>query len=107
MALPLVLGSCIGLAGFAVYVETNPKIGGVWLRPDSEGKIVVCPRSFFNLTLQPFKNAELWKIKNWDINVCTWLAGGVVLGKIVPCLDGLLGASATSVTSSSLPPPPS
>jgi hypothetical protein len=59
---------------YATYLETNPKMGGVILRPDEEGNKKVSLKSYWNFIKEPFcsKNKhvqkELWKPKNWDIN---------------------------------------
>jgi hypothetical protein len=59
---------------YASYIELNPKMGGVIIRPDSEGNKKVSVKSYWNFIKEPFcsKNSdvkkELWKPKNWDIN---------------------------------------
>ena len=59
---------------YATYLEVNPKMGGVILRPDEEGNRKISLKSYWNFIKQPFKSdntgvqKELWKPKNWDIN---------------------------------------
>ena len=60
--------------GYATYLETNPQIKGVILRPDENGNRKISLKSYWNFIKQPFKSdntgvqKELWKPKNWDIN---------------------------------------
>tara|TARA_B110000971_G_C19960048_1_gene477541 strand:- start:20 stop:298 length:279 start_codon:yes stop_codon:yes gene_type:complete len=51
-----------------LYLEINPKIRGVWLRPNAENKIIFCPKNILNLVFFCFKNVNIWKLQFWDIN---------------------------------------
>lgn len=59
---------------YATYLETNPKMGGVIIRPDQEGNKKISLKSYWNFITQPFKpdntgvQRALWKPANWDIN---------------------------------------
>lgn len=59
---------------YATYLESNPKMGGVILRPDETGEKKVSLKSYWNFIKTPFTTdnkdvkRELWKPKNWDIN---------------------------------------
>lgn len=91
------LSDLVAFAGFnimyATYLEINPKLGGVVIRPDSEGNKKVNLKSYFNFIKQPFNSQnkevqkELWKPKNWDINyaVCatTFMTGFQILKAII------------------------
>jgi hypothetical protein len=69
---------------YATYLELNPKIGGVIIRPDGSGNKKINLKSYWNFIKTPFNHnnpvqKELWKPKNWDINyaVCaaSFMAG--------------------------------
>jgi hypothetical protein len=59
---------------YATYLEINPKIGGVIMRPDANGDKKVNLSSYWNFIKQPVicpypeVKQELWKPKNWDLN---------------------------------------
>lgn len=59
---------------YATYLEVNPKMGGVIIRPNENGDKVISLKSYWHFIKQPFKSdntgvqKELWKPKNWDIN---------------------------------------
>ncbi len=49
-------------------LEKGQGLGGIWLRPNHEGKIVFAYRSLIKLLIEPLHNTFYWKFKNWDIN---------------------------------------
>lgn len=61
-------------ASYATYLELNPKMGGIILRPDETGNRKISLKSYWNFIKTPFNienkdiKMELWKPKNWDIN---------------------------------------
>jgi len=70
---------------YAAYIELNPNIGRVILRPDENGDNRINLKSYWNFIKTPFNHdnpdvqKELWKPQNWDINyaVCgTLFMGG-------------------------------
>lgn len=74
------LGSCLGLMGFAIYVETSPKMGGIWLRPDDQNNLRILPYNLWILAKQPLVDNKFWKTENWDLNVFFWIGGGALFG---------------------------
>ena len=52
-----------------LYLELNPQITGIWLRPDENNQLVFCPHNILRLIIQPFKSIEYWTYYQlWDIN---------------------------------------
>ena len=54
------------------YLEINPSITNVWLRPNEKGDITFCPQNIFNFLIQPFKCLWMWNPRFWDINFYTF-----------------------------------
>lgn len=83
----------LAFAGFnviyATYLELNPKIKGIVVRPDSEGKKRINLRSYFNFAKEPITtpNSEVrkhfWQPKNWDINYPLCATTFMVVYKII------------------------
>ena len=53
---------------FIIYLEINPKLGGIWLRYDSSNQLILSPTGIYNMIVYPFKNIQMWYPQNWDIN---------------------------------------
>ena len=77
----------IGIIGcgsvcYALYVQYNPKIGNVWIRPNSNGERQYAFRNLYNLIKEPLKSTDFWKIQNLDLNyfVFTSILWGVIKG---------------------------
>ncbi len=76
---------------YATYLELNPKIRGIIIRPDSDGKKKINLRSYFNFIKQPITTQQpevrkhLWHPSNWDINypVCAiiFMVGYKIISK--------------------------
>jgi hypothetical protein len=62
----------IGSIMYAGYVQFNPKIGNIWIRPDSNGIKIFTPNNLVNLMYEPAKNEFFWKRENLDLNVLFW-----------------------------------
>ena len=62
-----------------LYLEINPKIRGIWLRPNSDGIFVFCPSGIINLMKAPLTNKHLWNIKLLDINYYTFLIINLII----------------------------
>ena len=66
---------------WALYLELNPRIGSVWLRPDSDGRPTFAPRGILNMCVAPFRVWTFWLPEWWDVNMwvgtlfvcCGWL----------------------------------
>lgn len=53
---------------YLLYLELNPKITGIWLRKNSENKLVLTLHSLKDFFAYPFKNYKMWKPNMWDMN---------------------------------------
>lgn len=58
----------ISIFFFILYLELNPKLGGIWLRYDSNNELVLSLQGIYNMIIYPFKNFTMWYPQNWDIN---------------------------------------
>jgi len=57
---------------YAGYVQTNPKLGNIWIRPDDNGKKMFVPINLINLMKEPISNSFFWEIRNLDLNIFVW-----------------------------------
>ena len=62
-----------------LYLEINPKIRGIWLRPNSDGVFVFCPIGIINLMKAPLINRHLWNINLLDINYFTFVIINLII----------------------------
>jgi hypothetical protein len=53
---------------FAVYLEMAPGLGGIWIRPNSDGHLVPSLSGFWKYLLTPFQTRILWYPKILDAN---------------------------------------
>ena len=58
----------ISFTFWLLYLQFDPKIGNVWLRPSDNNQMTFCYKSIINLLKYPFQNLNLWKVYNWDLN---------------------------------------
>jgi hypothetical protein len=65
---PLSLGFVFGTLAFALYAEFGPGMGHVWIRPNETGNKVLTLSGLGALMREPFKNKEMWRPRNFDIN---------------------------------------
>lgn len=56
------------LLGWMINLEFGKGMGGIWLRPDSEGVIRVCFGNIKKMFIQPFINLDFWSFELIDIN---------------------------------------
>lgn len=55
-------------------------IGGIFYRPNAEGKMVFTPKNFFLLWMEPLYSAHFWTMKNlWSSNYMLLLIVGLIL----------------------------
>lgn len=57
-----------GTIAYALYVQFSPKMGNVWIRPNSEGEKSIVFNSLIHLMKESSIRKEFWKIKNLDMN---------------------------------------
>jgi hypothetical protein len=62
------IASVIGTGLYALYMQFSPGLGGILIRPDSDGNKVFTPGNLFNIMVEPLKNARLWDLENLDMN---------------------------------------
>ena len=64
---------------FLFYLELNPKIGGIFFRPDSTGEMRFRLGGVVPMLYYPFQSINFWYPWNWDLNflVFTNLGAGV------------------------------
>ena len=58
----------ISVALFALYIEVSPGLGGIWIRPDSQGHLMPSLKGFINYVFQPLHNRILWNPRILDAN---------------------------------------
>lgn len=63
-----VQGLTIGLILYFLYMEFNPKIGGIFLRPDSRGITRFRFKGILPVLKYPFQSFNFWLPQNWDLN---------------------------------------
>lgn len=52
-----------------LYIQFSPKIGNVWIRPNSKGKKSFAPKGILSLLTKPFTDKTFWYPTNWDLNI--------------------------------------
>jgi len=50
-------------------LEFNPSLGGILLRPNVNGDLVLIFSNVFNMIKQIFINLDFWKINMFDVNI--------------------------------------
>jgi hypothetical protein len=64
----------IGKILFIFYIwilnlEFNPSLGGILLRPNINGDLVITFNNVINMIKQVFINLDFWKISMFDVNI--------------------------------------
>jgi hypothetical protein len=54
------------------FLNLEISLGGIWLRPNSEGDYVFTFKNILPLLKSPFTNYYFWNINMWDINIVTF-----------------------------------
>ena len=67
-----------------LYLEINPKIRGIWLRPNSNGVITFCPKGIISVLKAPLFNKDLWRLSFLDINYYSFILVNLI---ILNCYD--------------------
>jgi hypothetical protein len=65
----LVIWLIIVLILWVLYIEFAPRMGNIWLRPNSKGNKTFRPSGILNLMIQPFTDLQYWYPRNWDLNI--------------------------------------
>ncbi len=56
-----------------LYIEFHPKLGYMWLRPNTSNELKVSFNSLKNIIVSPFKNSYVWTINLWEINFIVFI----------------------------------
>ena len=74
---------------YSLYVQFSSTMGNIWLRPDSDGKLVFCPLGLLDLILAPLQNdkAYFWEPTFWPINFFVYLIGYILTYGFIYLLD--------------------
>lgn len=52
-----------------LYIQFSPRIGNIWIRPNSKGKKSLQAKGVLNLLGKPFTDKTYWYPHNWDLNI--------------------------------------
>jgi len=58
----------ISIIIWLLYLELNPKIGGIWIRPDSNNNNIIRLNNIIPFIIKTLNMNEMWSIKFFDIN---------------------------------------
>ncbi len=74
---------------YSLYVQFSSTMGNIWLRKNSEDKLVFCPISLFHLMVSPLMWDRLyfWQPCFWTINFIMYLIIYVFLYLLVKYLS--------------------
>ena len=73
----------ISVITWRLYLELNPKIRGVWIRPDSNNKKVIRLENIIPFIIKTLKMRELWALKYFDINFIMANTVNIILFTII------------------------
>ena len=69
------LVSSAGFLSFASYIQFHPKIGNIWIRPDSTGTKALNLEGLIPMIKAPLIYNHFWKMENLDINWLVYVLG--------------------------------
>ena len=69
------LVSGAGFLTFASYIHFHPKIGNIWIRPDSTGAQALNLEGLIPMLKAPLLFNHFWKPENMDLNWLVYVAG--------------------------------
>jgi hypothetical protein len=69
------LVSSAGFLSFASYIQFHPKIGNIWIRPDSTGTKALNLEGLIPMIKAPLLYNHFWKMENLDINWLIYVIG--------------------------------
>lgn len=72
-------GLIISFIIYLFYIELNPGIGGIFIRPDSKGSFRFRISGVFPMLKYPFTSLNFWKPANWDMNFIVFTGFGATL----------------------------
>ena len=71
-----VVGCLVSFVLWAVYLEVNPQIGGVYWRQDHTGSKRFKLKGLWPMIMYPFQTTHFWRPENWDLNWIMWTQAG-------------------------------
>ncbi len=54
-----------------IHLETDPGLGKIWIRPDSEGQLQLSFHNIIKFFILPFQQSWVWKPQFMDLNPYT------------------------------------
>tara|TARA_R100001163_G_C5068020_1_gene207713 strand:+ start:5876 stop:6232 length:357 start_codon:yes stop_codon:yes gene_type:complete len=76
---------------YLFYIELNPKMGGIFFRPDSTGTFKFNFLGAGPMLSYPFKSLNFWNPNNWDLNWIVFSNIGAVLYTLLKYYQNLHG----------------
>jgi hypothetical protein len=68
-----------------LYLEFSPRLGGIWLRPNSKGKKSISTGGILSLLGKPFTDKTYWYPRNWDLNIyMLWILTTIIYYLVTP-----------------------
>ena len=64
----LCIKTFISIVIWLLYLEINPTITGIWIRPDSSGKNRICLLNILSFIKNTLSNPYFWSLSYCDIN---------------------------------------
>lgn len=58
----------ISIITWILYLEINPKIKGVWIRPDSNNNKVLRLENIIPFIIKTLQMKEMWSLQFFDVN---------------------------------------
>jgi len=63
------IGLLISIVMYGFYLELNPRIGGIFRRPDANGQTRFNLRGILPVLKYTFTSVSFWKPSDWDLNI--------------------------------------
>ena len=73
----------ISIITWILYLEINPNIRGVWIRPDSNNKRVLRLENIIPFIIKTLKMKEMWSLQFFDINFILANSINIILFTII------------------------
>ena len=77
------VGACVAFVAYLAYLETSPRYGGIWIRPDDNGVRRVNLRSLHAYMKEPLRNRIFWQPCNFDMNWIIIITMGGTIGVLI------------------------
>jgi hypothetical protein len=84
-------GNLISFLIYCLYLEVNPQIGGIFIRPNSKGERTFNANGIIPMLKYPFENGTFWNPENWDLNWITFTQIGAGVYTLMKNFDQIAG----------------